>query len=147
MSAAVSALGGDLIVCSEPGPGDGHGAFAPALAEALGMPHLTAIVAAARGDRPGTVIAEQRGDGRVHRFRCALPVALAVAADLGRGPDAPDPAPVDASRVEHVELTGVAAAAPARLALAADTAPRDPAVIATSAEELVAQLAADRILR
>lgn len=65
-------LGFDIVVC---GSGE-RGAVGPAVAERLGLPHLTGVIDARIEE--GRVIARRRHGGSIHSFRAPLPVVLCV---------------------------------------------------------------------
>lgn len=117
LRAAVDRLGCDLLVCGDRSQDQGHGALGPAMAELLGMPHLTGVLdidvqvedgaaepaeeapepAAEPAEEPAeptrggrAIIARQRNGGRIHRFRCVPPVVLCMQGPMP-APDQPAP--------------------------------------------------------
>lgn len=116
LSAAARTLGCDLLLCDDQGPPPDRCAVGPAVAELLGITHLTGVVAATPDAAPGTVpgaspgamtatppgavIAHQRAGGRVHRFRCPLPAVLCMTA---LAPDDRPTAIPDSARVPAPE--------------------------------------------
>lgn len=120
LRAAVDRLGCDLLVCGDRSQDQGHGALGPAMAELLGMPHLTGVLdvdiqvedrdiqvadgaaepaeeAAEPAAEPAeptrggrAILARQRNGGRIHRFRCVPPVVLCIQGPMP-APDQPAP--------------------------------------------------------
>jgi electron transfer flavoprotein beta subunit len=76
LAKAVEHIGADLLLCGDRAQDELTGAIGPSVAELLNRPHISGIVDAKADD--GAVIASRRSLGKLHRFRCALPVVLCV---------------------------------------------------------------------
>lgn len=129
LGAAARALGCDALLCGDSSENERTGAVGPAVAEILGVPHLTGVLAIAaerkgarawappagaagrwgssdgdgRADEITNVMVQHRSGGRIHRLRWPLPAVFCLLA-----PDVP--------------AAGVAATTPASDAAAAPPA-------------------------
>lgn len=172
LAEALHRLGCDILLCGDRSQEELQGAVGPAIAELLHMRHLSSVASVASaasvadvasaeaGREPGTVVAECRAGGALHRFRCTPPMVLCVLAATSEPPgplnaakpDAPAvPENVDHSRVERMELAdlGRDPSAPGRSALGQVRPPRTSqrgAILASEAE-LVSRLIDDHLLR
>lgn len=135
LGAAARTLGCDALLCGDSSENERTGAVGPAVAEILGVPHLTGVLAIAaerkgarawappagtagrwgasdgdgRADEVTNVMVQHRSGGRIHRLRWPLPAVFCLLA-----PDVPAnvPANVPASVRADVPASGSAAAAP-----------------------------------
>jgi hypothetical protein len=98
LATAVRRLGCDLLLCGDTGENERTGAMGPAVAELLGIAHLTGVVDVDVEGRPDgtasetasetasdtgpTLVVAHRGSGRIHRFRWSLPAALCLLAPV-----------------------------------------------------------------
>ncbi|MBL8625608.1 MAG: hypothetical protein JNK64_30125 [Myxococcales bacterium] len=152
VAAAVKKLGADVVVCGDRSVDERLGALAPAAAELLAMPHVTAV----RGARleGGALDVDHHASGRIVTLRLPRPVVLAVCAPPSRGGDAPSaPAPPAAAQAivawELEDLGLDARRLAPRKALAGRLRPlrgTRQATILGSAAELVERLRQERVL-
>ena len=173
LHAAVGKLGCDLLICGDRSQDQGYGALGPAMAELLGMPHLTGVIEVEIEDTPEdtpedtanaapgrAIIARQRNGGRVHRFRCTPPVVLCIQGPVPQEPMPARPAqPASAeagaagARIEHLSLDDlgvdprVIGHRGRLIGQAKPTRHGRRAVMATSPADLVNRLVADHVLR
>ncbi len=152
VAAAVKKVGADVVVCGDRSVDERLGALAPAAAELLAMPHVTAV----RGARlEGAALdVDHHASGRIVTLRLARPVVLAVCAPPSRGGDAPSaPAPPAAAQAivawELEDLGLDARRLAPRKALAGRLRPlrgSRQATIFGDAAELVERLRQERVL-
>lgn len=152
LAAAVKKLGADVVACGDRSVDERLGALAPAVAELLGVPHVTGV----RGARVegATVDVDHLASGRLVTLRIPRPLVIATCAPPSRGaesPGAPAP-PLAAQTIVAWELEDVGLD-PRRLAprkaLAGRLRPLRGARQATilgSAAELVERLRQERVL-
>jgi electron transfer flavoprotein alpha/beta subunit len=100
LAAAARKLGAELILTGDMSEDEGQGAVGPAVAEVLGVPHLTGAVDLSLA--PQAVLATRRERGLVRTLRLPLPAVIAVRASA-----AALPAPVDG--VSGVDVWDLAA--------------------------------------
>jgi electron transfer flavoprotein beta subunit len=86
LAAAIRHLGADLLVCGDRSEDEAQGAVGPAVAEALGVPHLTG--ARDLGVDGGAIVLTRREAGVMRTLKLTPPALVAVA-----GQAAPAPAP------------------------------------------------------
>ena len=155
LAAATKKLGADLVVCGDRSVDERVGAIAPAIAELLGIGHVTGVRSARAVD--GAIELEHRGDGRVLTLRLPPPLVLATVAPPVRTKDAAaaaaTPAPPSAAQgivTYELEDLGLDARRLApRRALAGRLRPlrgARQATILPSAAELIERLRRERIL-
>ncbi len=99
LAACARTLEFDLVVAAE----GANNAIGPAVADRLGLPHLSGVVDA-RVDN-GRVFVQRRCDGQLHRYSGAPPLVLCFA----DGKPIP-PAPATRHAVEELDLAAVALA-------------------------------------
>lgn len=104
LAAASRKIGFDVIVCSD----GARGILGPALADQLGIPHLTGVVAAVVRD--GRLVVDRPSGGRLRRYEAASPVLITVAARPLSDAAAEAP-PAGTVKVERWTLTDVGIAA------------------------------------
>ncbi len=93
----------DLVVCGDRSQDEVQGAIGPAVAELLGIPHLTGLVDVQAED--GALLARQRSVGKIHTFRGALPLVLCIAAYRAGPGDEPIAGPGGrGGKIEHLTL-------------------------------------------
>jgi len=78
IAAVAGRIGAQLVVCGDRSQDERQGATGPAIAELLGVPHLSGVIDARPGDG-GLVVVQRRG-GRQHGWRCRLPAVMCMAA-------------------------------------------------------------------
>jgi electron transfer flavoprotein beta subunit len=78
LAAAAKKLGAELILTGDVSEDEGQGAVGPAVAEVLGVPHLTGVVELALA--PAAVLATRRERGIVRTLKLPLPAVVAVRA-------------------------------------------------------------------
>jgi hypothetical protein len=94
LAAAVRRLGCDLLLCGDTGENERTGAVGPAVAELLGIAHLTGVLGVEVDGEPDGAARETAaavenklavahlGGGRIHRLRWSLPAALCLLAPV-----------------------------------------------------------------
>lgn len=113
LGAAARTIGCDALLCGDTSENERTGAVGPAVAEILGVPHLTGVLAiaaerkgarawaapaggageAGRGDEITNVRVQHRSGGRIHRLRWPLPAVFCLLApDIPASGDAAPPA-------------------------------------------------------
>ena len=99
LAAAVRKVGAEHVVCGDRSVDERTGAIGPAVAELLGVPHLSSVAAVRVVDAPGPVAidAEHAADGRRLTVRVRGPVVLGVGAPSVRSRDAEPSAAVPAT--------------------------------------------------
>jgi electron transfer flavoprotein alpha/beta subunit len=160
LAAAVEKVGFDLVLVGDRSEDEGQGAVGPAVAERLGIPHLSGALDVRLDDAGAAVLATRRELAHVRTLRLALPALVTVAAfPDAAGTRAAEPLPeapaadgglettiravgLDSLGIQALELKHrdrcVGRASPVRLSHNA-TLIRDPA-------QLVARLRADHLL-
>jgi electron transfer flavoprotein beta subunit len=145
LAAAARHLGYDLLLCGERSAGEGQGALGPAVAEALGVPHVSAALDV-RADRDGLLV-ERRDGGVVRTLRVALPALVTVT----RSPAPPRPPRAGATAaIATLELAALGIHAPElrhRAAGGGQAAPwRRGAILLPDAGALIARLREESLL-
>lgn len=168
LAAAVRRLGCDLLLCGDTGENERTGAMGPAMAELLGIAHLSGVLDVnVDGSAPdGTIVVAHLGGDRIHRFRWPLPAALCLlapvsapvpvsAAEADARADSEggaDRAGAGAAEVETVDLDQLGLHAQAlahrrRLLGQTDSDVGSGAIMVADADDLVSRLVADGMLR
>ena len=148
--ASLTRLGCDVLLCNDRPHDPARGALGPMVAELLGVPHVTGVVALELegddGDR--CLFVEQRGDRALHQFRCPIPVVLGVRAHPG--PAEASAPPPGADDIEHLHAEDLSVDMQLLgTQTAFDAGQRDPAkqvCILENPGELIARLFQDRLL-
>jgi len=150
LAAAVRLRGSTFVLCGDRSADEALGATGPAVAEFLGVPHLTG----ARGIRPGedgALLVRHRGGDVVRELRVRPPAVLCVA----EGPALAPPAPAGKRRSakgapQRLELSALGIMAEQlrhRQRFLGAAEPRGgPAEILPSAEALVDRLKSDGLI-
>jgi hypothetical protein len=140
LAGAVGAAGPRLVLAGDQSETSRRGAVGPAIAEMLGLPHLSGVLAV------DVVDAELRCranlDGERRWFAVKLPALLCVRA---AGRPAPPPRRAPGAVVEHHEAGEIGPRASGGRAVSVP--PRGGAAIAESAADLVRRLREDHLLR
>lgn len=148
LGAAIKRSPFDLVLVGDRSEDEGQGAVGPAVAEALGVPHVTGALDVATV-AAGAAEVTRRDHGQVRTLRLALPALVTITSFSRRERTAPSAAPpsievvaLDALGIRPPELKHrdrcLGRASPLRVARNATTLP--------SAEELVARLRDDHLL-
>jgi electron transfer flavoprotein alpha/beta subunit len=167
LGTAAAALGCDALLCGDTSENERTGAVGPAVAEILGVPHLTGVLditaapassrahAAPAGDALPDVRVQHRSGGHIHRLRWPLPAVFCLLAPCAPGTAAAAALPGDAQAgadavttltLEELGLDARALAHRRRLAGRAHTDAGSSATVVASAGDLVARLLAEGIL-
>jgi electron transfer flavoprotein alpha/beta subunit len=170
LGTAARALGCDALLCGDTSENERTGAVGPAVAEILGVPHLTGVLAIAAetagvpvpetpvGALPDVMV-EHRSGGGIHRLRWPLPAVFCMLAPVGAdtaraaaaaarpGSEAvASDAAITTLTLDALGLDARALAHRRRLAGRAHTGEGDGATVVASADDLVARLVAEGIL-
>jgi electron transfer flavoprotein beta subunit len=78
LAAAARHAGFDLVIAGERSEDEVQGAVGPAVAESLGVPHLTGVLDLTADGPPTSVVATRREQGLVRRLRLPLPALVSV---------------------------------------------------------------------
>ena len=147
LAAATRSVGFDLVLCGDHSDDEGHGAIGPAVAEALGVPHVTAAVDVRLDE--GAAIVARRDGASVRTLRLKLPLVVAVARSTAKRPGV---TLRDGSVIETLTLDELGILTPElrhRLRSAGHATPARKGVGATMLarpDDLIARLRADRLL-
>ncbi|MBK9031733.1 MAG: hypothetical protein IPL61_10480 [Myxococcales bacterium] len=151
LAAAIKKIGADVVVCGDRSVDERVGAIGPAVAELLGVAHVTGVRTARVVD--GAIEIAHGAGAQVLTLRVAAPLVLAMAAPPVRGRDDATPAPpASAQAIAAWELEDLGLDArrlSPRRALAGRLRPlrgARQATILASAGDLVARLRAEHIL-
>jgi electron transfer flavoprotein beta subunit len=153
LAAAVRARGFGFVLCGDRSADEALGATGPAVAEFLGVPHLSGARDVRLDGEPGALLASHRGGGFVRALRVRARAVICVA----DGPRPPAPADVLAAgagrrkRVQRLDLGRLGLAAEElryRRHLTGECRDRPPthAEILSSAEDLVRRLKEDGLI-
>ncbi|MBI4511547.1 MAG: hypothetical protein HY698_18075 [Deltaproteobacteria bacterium] len=149
----------DLVLCGDRSEDEGQGAVGPAVAELLGIPHVTAVVETALleeatpTETSPVLRVSRRDPGMTRTFRLPLPALITVART--HGPDVvlgTDPLPSCVSPVEALDLTclGIQAAELRHrdrcIGRAHPVRVMRNATVVKDADEFLARLREDRLL-
>jgi electron transfer flavoprotein beta subunit len=145
LAAATRAAGADLVLCGERSDDEGDGAVGPAVAEVLGVPHLTAVLDVALDG--GVALATRRDQGRLRTFRLRLPALITMV----RSPAAAAPLAWQATEVEALDLQALGIHASGLRPRLHCMGPATPVVapdptLAGGPDDLIARLRQDRLL-
>jgi electron transfer flavoprotein beta subunit len=135
----------DVVVCGARSQDDAVGAVGPAVAELLDIPHLAGLVDLEVACE--ALVATQRSDGQLHRFRCNLPLVACVETFDRKGRAAPIPgAIVESIPLDDLDLRAAEISVRSDFVGAARAARARTATIVSGASELMSRLAADDLL-
>jgi electron transfer flavoprotein alpha/beta subunit len=185
LAAAARRLGCELALCGDTGENERTGAVGPALAELLGVAHLTGVLAVdgaghggagggpkttsdttsdatsdttsdmtsdATRDTARALVVTHRSGGRIHRLRWPLPAVLCLLAPVtapaqAAARDRAGATAIETLTLDELGLNARALAHRRRLLGRADTDVGRGALMVATADDLVARLVADGMLR
>lgn len=174
LGTAAYTLGCDALLCGDTSENERTGAVGPAVAEILGVPHLTGVLAiepegapapgaasgasaSAPADARNHVLVQHRSGGHIHHLRWPLPAVFCLLAPVGAEAAQARPAArrsrkstpddgITTLTLDALDLDARALAHRRRLAGRAHAGAGERATVATSADDLVARLVAEGIL-
>lgn len=163
LASAIRHIGCDVLISGERSLGEQHAAVGPALAELLGIAHVSGVVEVSAGDTPRSLTAWHRAGARLHKVRFSMPVALFMLARSGQGPELADaPAAGEAAADRRARLDNIERLDPGELGVDVQALGRyarpgggpirpaqsgSRAVILDSADTLLSRLVDDRLVR